>query len=83
VNIVDENLDIKKEVIKAVRLWKEKSDMSIYDIEIYCEDTCSLWNSLEELIEYFNEDGESITEEELKNARWCIELSNGEYMMMG
>jgi hypothetical protein len=82
-DIRTDNLNVKNEVIRAVREWTENPNMTIEQVETYCDDTCSLWNNLEELIQYFNEDYESITEEELRKAKWCVELSSGEFMMMG
>lgn len=76
------NDTLKQEIYNAINDWTDNS-ISSEKLDDYFEDTCSIWNGYEELKFYLEEDGEDVEIKELINSDWCVELSNGEVMMLG
>ena len=74
---------IYDEIFNYILKWTNYTDTSKDFIEVYFDDCCSIWDGYEEVKFYLEEDGETISLEELKDCDWCVELSNGEVLMLG
>lgn len=78
------NKDIlKDEIHNIIKVWTNKLDADYNWTQEYFEGCCSIWSSIEELQCIFEDEGEFISIEDLKTSNWCVELSNGEVLMLG
>lgn len=73
--------DLQDEVRENIREFYNDFSMADEECDELYEKHCSIWESFEELLEYFREDDDNITKEDLIGSRHIFEMSNGEFLL--
>ena len=77
------NDKIKGEILEVILKFTGIKEDNIGEIKKYTESTCSVYNSLLDMANYFTECVDPITDSDVENSNICFFLSDGSIVLVG
>ena len=72
---------LKNKICEAIRKYKKKPELTVEQCDEIYANTCSTWDSLEDIQEYLSDDC-NMTVEELKTKDYILQLDENNWLMI-